>query len=326
MSVALPLTLALLAVTGCAERSAHTFREMAMGTECALTIHATDPEQARSAARLAMDRIHQLDHDLSDWLPDGELASLQGRAGVPRKLSPDLCAALRTGLQVNRESDGLFDPALRPLVVVWREARRTGVFPTAGQLEAARRESGCRHLQLDSSACQITIDSEIVPIDLGAIGKGFAAEEAYRLLQAGGHPDSLVAVGGDIRCGTPPPGRSGWEVTIDDGLLPPIRVTLSEVAISTSGDREQSAFVQGRPVGHIIDPRTGNPLNRPTAVTVIAADGATADAWASALCVAGPEYARTLAPNCIRWRVTAVQGADRVTATSPEFPAWINHD
>lgn len=311
---------AVLVLSGCAQRCAYTFREMAMGTECAVTVHATDADEARNAARAAMDRVHQLDHDLSDWLPDGELAGLQGKAGVPCPVSADLCAALTTGLRVNRESDGLFDPALRPVVVVWRQARRADLMPTDSQLEAARRESGCQHLRLDESSCQLTIDIDTVPIDLGAIGKGIAAEEAYRVLQAGGYADSLVAVGGDIRCGTPPPGRAGWEITIDDGLLRPASVVLSQCAISTSGDREQSAFVQGKPVGHILDPRSGRPLGNPSAVTVIAPDGATADAWATALCVAGPELAQRIVPANIHCRVTAESGPAKLTWTSPGFP------
>jgi len=129
-------------------------------------------------------------------------------------------------------------------------------------------------------------------IDLGGIAKGYAAQKTIALLRAYGLRSALVAAGGDIVAGAAPPSEKGWRVTIlplthDDknaeGCL-----LIHDAAVSTSGDAEQFVEIEGVRYSHIVDPRTGLAVTGRSSVTVVAREGTTADAAATALSVLGP--------------------------------------
>jgi thiamine biosynthesis lipoprotein len=126
-------------------------------------------------------------------------------------------------------------------------------------------------------------------LDVGGIAKGFAADEAAAVLVKRRITRSLVAAGGDVVAGDPPPGRDGWVVAVV-GLGPSAvgSVTLRRQAVSTSGDAEQHVDVNGVRYSHILDPRTGQALVGRSSVTVIARTGISSDSLATALSVMEP--------------------------------------
>jgi thiamine biosynthesis lipoprotein len=129
-------------------------------------------------------------------------------------------------------------------------------------------------------------------LDLGGIGKGYAAQAAVDLLRRRGATRCLVALAGDVVAGDPPPGERGW--VIDSPLLPGRPIVLRNAAASTSGDSDQFVEIGGVRYSHIVDPRTGLGLTTGAAVTVVARDGASADSLATAVCVLGAERGAAL--------------------------------
>ena len=129
-------------------------------------------------------------------------------------------------------------------------------------------------------------------LDLGGIAKGYAVDEALAVLAAADVTRALVDAGGDMRLGDPPPGKPGWRIGVApleaDGP-PSRRLSLSGVAVASSGDAWQYIEIDGTRYSHIVDPRTGLALTDHSSVTVVAPDGITADALASAVSVLGPE-------------------------------------
>jgi thiamine biosynthesis lipoprotein len=127
-------------------------------------------------------------------------------------------------------------------------------------------------------------------LDLGAIGKGFAADEALRALGRAGITHGLVEIGGDLAAGTPPPGSGGWRVAVAAAGVPdaPLLVSIAHAGVATSGDAEQSLEIDNTRYSHVVDPLTGLGLTSGVAVTVVAPDAAAADALASAISVLGP--------------------------------------
>jgi thiamine biosynthesis lipoprotein len=125
-------------------------------------------------------------------------------------------------------------------------------------------------------------------LDLGGIGKGFAADEAQAVLRAHGIARALVAAGGDVVLSGPPPDRPAW--TVEIALPEPLRagatpLELHDAAVSTSGDAQQWVTLDGVRYSHIVDPRTGLALTGPSAATVIAPTGTASDALATAVSV-----------------------------------------
>jgi thiamine biosynthesis lipoprotein ApbE len=132
-------------------------------------------------------------------------------------------------------------------------------------------------------------------LDSGGIAKGYAADEALAALTSLGIKSALVALSGDIAIGSPPPGRSGWRIRVQDETL-----TLANAAVSTSGDQFQFVQIDGVRYSHILDPRTGRPLQSAPTVSVIALNGIDADSMATALSVAGLSVVKSLKLSSIR--------------------------
>src|SRR6185369_2960103 len=130
-------------------------------------------------------------------------------------------------------------------------------------------------------------------LDLGGIAKGYAINEALKILRGLGIDRALVEGGGDVGVSEPPPGKKGWRFelsSLDASNAPPARfLSLKNTAISTSGDLYQRLEIDGKRYSHIIDPRTGIGLTNHTLVNVIAPDSTTADSLTKVISVLGPE-------------------------------------
>ena len=130
-------------------------------------------------------------------------------------------------------------------------------------------------------------------LDLGGIAKGYAADEAMAVLKEHGISRSLVAAGGDIAVGAPPPGMDGWVIAIAqlESVDAPLSryLLLHDAAVSTSGDANQNVEIGGVRYSHIVDPRTGLALTGRSSVTVVAPDCTTSDGLATAASVLGPQ-------------------------------------
>ncbi len=261
-----------------------------MGTLFRIELYAPSQNAALLAATRAFDRIEQLEAIFSDYRSDSELNRLsrQGAAG-PQLVSRNLFEILERAQQISERTGGAFDITVGPEVALWREARRTRRLPTATQLAQARAAVGYQNLVLDREKRTVLLKRPDMKLDLGGIAKGYAADQALEVLKSQGIASALIDAGGDLTLGAPPPGKAGWKVSIaspDAGRLePPCTLVLQGVAIATSGNSRQFVEINGRRYSHIVNPSNGEGLTGAASTTVIAPDGSTADALATALSV-----------------------------------------
>ena len=176
---------------------------------------------------------------------------------------------------------------------LWRKARREKKLPDAERLAQALEAVGHQKMRLDSRSRTVQLLVPRMRLDLGAIAKGYATDEALKVLRRRGISRALVAGGGDMTLGDPPPGKKGWRIEIaplDTTNAPPARfVLLANAGLATSGDLFQHVEIGAKRYSHIVDPRTGIGLTDHSLVTVIAPDGITADSLATAVSVLGPD-------------------------------------
>ena len=275
----------------------YEYSEIIMGVEGRIVLYTQSEPQARAAARAAFDRMAQLDAVLSDYRADSEAMRLSATSGGPPvHVSDDLFRIVLRSKEISDASDAAFDITVGPLARLWRRARQTGTRPTQEDIDAAKLAVGAGRICLSEENQTIQLQQPKMQLDFGGIGKGFAADEALLTLADAGITRCLIDLGGDIRVGDPPWGKSRWSIALPPRLLeaPPI-IDLVQAAVATSGDTEQYVLIDGRRYAHIIDPRTGIALTNRVIVTVVAGDATTADALASAASVLGPECALELA-------------------------------
>jgi len=295
-----------------------------MGTLVSITVFAPDATRAREALRAGFDRIHALNAILSDYLPDSELSRVT-REGVGRPLpvSADLFAVLAASQRLAIATDGAFDVTQGPVIRLWRDARLQKRLPDAAALREASARSGHTHMRLDEERRTVTFDIAGMQLDVGAIGKGYAASEALAAITRAGVRSALVAASGDLAFSEAPPGQPGWRIRIHAGdigdtAIPPI-VRLVNRAVSTSGNAEQHLDIDGRRYSHVIDPASRTGLVDDITVTVVSSHGVVADGLDTAIGVLGPERGMALAEkadDAAALIVTRTSGGTRADASS----------
>jgi thiamine biosynthesis lipoprotein len=271
------------------------FTQPQMGLPFRIVLYATNQSEADTAVRAAFACISQLNDILSDYDSDSEVSRLSRTAGEGRAVpvSPDLWFALERSQTMAARTGGAFDPTVGPLVNLWRKARREKQLPRPDLLVEARAAVGWEKLRLDAKMQTATLLVPNMRLDLASVAKGYAVDEALKVLRAHGVTRALVAGAGDMAVSDPPPGRMGWRIEVaplDAANAPPSRfVLLRRAGLGTSGDLFQRVEIDGVRYSHIVDPRTGLGLTDHSLVTVIAPDCATANTLATAASVLGPQ-------------------------------------
>jgi thiamine biosynthesis lipoprotein len=265
-----------------------------MAVPIEIVLYSPDEPTANGSAQAAFDRIRQLNAIFSDYDSESELRRLCATSGEGRSVpvSEPLWRVLTRAKEVSEWSEGAFDVTLGPMIRIWRRARSLHELPEKRKLDEARQLVGYHLMEFDPLRRAVELKKRGMRIDLGGIAKGYAAEDAIRVLGQRGITRAMVHAGGDICVGDPPPDKPGWIVALPplEGNAPPSAyLCLSRRSIATSGDLEQYTLIDGRRYSHIVDPKTGVGLTDHSLVTIVAADGATADALATAVSVLGPQ-------------------------------------
>ncbi|MDB6023237.1 MAG: FAD:protein transferase [Pedosphaera sp.] len=253
-----------------------------MGTVVSITLYAPDAHAATTAAEAAFRKFVTLERIMTSYDSKSELMQLCLRpVGVPTCVSPELFEILQESKRVAKETDGAFDITVGPFVRAWRAARKSNVLPTAQEIAGMRQSVGYEKLRLDARAQTVTLLASNMNLDLGGIGKGYAADKALGVMRRMGVTRALVAASGDIAIGDAPPGKPGWKVGIEalDGAPDELArtVLLHNAGVSTSGDTEQNVEIGGVRYSHIIDPKTGLGMTDHIQTTIIGPNATVTD-------------------------------------------------
>lgn len=261
------------------------FEQPCMGTVFRLVVWGPE-ETAASAAMAAFERVEQLEQVLSDYREDSELSRVCRTAWrEPQVISPELYEVLEASLEWGRITGGAVDVTVKPLVELWKLARHQGHLPDPELLAEARSRTGLDKMRLNPRTRSLRLAVPGMKLDLGAVGKGYAADQVLALLKSRGLFRVLVDGGGDLSLGEAPPGEEGWRIRLEEEGVSPRQIRLRRCSVATSGDRYQFLELDHVHYSHILDPRTGYGVTHQGSATVIAPQGIAADALATALCV-----------------------------------------
>lgn len=245
------------------------------------------------AASAALELVNRLEDQMSIYRPHTELSLLNARgAAGPVPVERRLFDLLRRAVQLSIETEGAFDPTAGPLVGLWRNCRKEKRLPSEQEIAEALIRIGCQHVVFDEDQATIRFAQPGITLNLNAMGKGYALDRAAEML--GPHASDWLMHGGfsSILARGAHAGCKGWPVGIRHPLFPNRQlatVLLKDRAMSTSGSAVQFFRHRGKKYGHIVDPRSGWPVDSMLAVTVLAPDAARAEALSTAFFVLGVE-------------------------------------
>ncbi len=284
----------VIAALGCA--SGHASREVstgryAMGTVLELILVGPDEatlERSRSDALAEVERLEGL---LSTWRAESDVSRLNQAAGRGAiEVDPDVAALLARSVELAHATRGTFDVTVGPLVALWREAAERDALPDPSALESARARVGADRLAVQRGAGSAS--AALAPgsaVELGGVAKGYALDRARAVLGAGVDAALLSFGQSSTWAIGRPPDAAGWRLLArgPDGGFAGI-LTLRDRALSVSGTFGQASEIGGRRYGHVLDPRSGEPLTRSREALVVATDATLAEALSKALLVLGP--------------------------------------
>jgi thiamine biosynthesis lipoprotein len=268
----------------------------AMACRFEITLPISDQAGVR-VAQNALDEIDRLEAQLTVFREDSEVSEINRTASTgPVMVEPQLFSLLWRCQQLHSETAGAFDVTSGPLTRAWGFLRREGRLPQADVLAAARSCVGSEKLLLNHERRRIQFARAGVEINLGSIGKGYALDRVAATMRRRGVGSALLNAGSSSMraIGAGQPGSRGWSVGLRDPRYKDRRLALlrmRDCALSTSGSEEQFFEYEGKRYGHIIDPRSGQPAEGVTSVTVVADSTTVSDALATAFYVGGRELA-----------------------------------
>jgi thiamine biosynthesis lipoprotein len=262
-----------------------------------VVIYGDDTSPLRQAASAALDEVDRIDRLMSNYKKESELSRINREAAkAPVKVDAELFDFIAECLRYSRESDGAFDITVGPLMKAWGFFRGEGRMPTDAELAEARNRIGYQHVLLNQKDRTIFFDKSGVELDLGGIAKGYAVDRAVAVLKQYGVNSALVSAGGSTIYGLgAPPGKSAWEVKVQDPVdrnKTAMTVQLKDRALSVSGNYEKFFELGGVRYSHIMDPRTGKPVQGLLSVAVITRDGLSGDALDNVFYVLGVQQSR----------------------------------
>ena len=268
----------------------------AMACDWEVLLPRNVPDFAAEVAVEAMGLLERLENCWSIYRPHSELSRLNSQASVcGYEISADVVELLSAGLEAYQWTHGAFDITSGTLTDAWGFSRQKARKPDAAEIAEAMQGVGSCYIQLDPSHRQITFLKSGLKVNPGGIGKGLALERIAQWLIDSGLENFLIHGGkssirayGDRRSGA----GKGWPIALRNPANPEQvlgKIHLSNQAIGTSGHANQFFHYQGIRYGHVIDPRTGYPVQGVESVTVIAPNATIADALATGLYVLGPK-------------------------------------
>lgn len=279
-----------------------------MGTMCEVTVYPTNGDvDSRDAIAAAFEELHRIERLLSSWKSDSELMranAVAGKAGNPRpraELSKELYARVEVALKLAELTNGLFDPSVGPLVRAWgflpkcAEALHCSARISRDRLIAkAQQMVGWQKVLLHAATHEMEFNVPGMELDLGGIGKGYAAERAIEVLKQHGIQTALINLGSSSlkSLGMPPVYRGCPNIVGEHCAVWPIDIAdprsryhvVDKVflpagyGLATSGTYERSMGKHAKLGSHLIDPFTGKSLAGEFGVTVITLDAEIADA------------------------------------------------
>ena len=263
-----------------------------MGTLVFVTGVAPDEAVAKTAVAEGLAEIRRIEQFMSTWIPMSELSKVNAAAGKhPVHVGRENMEVLKASLRMAELTEGGFNITVGPAVAAWNVSQE-GRIPSRSELDEVRPFISLENVALDETASTVFLKRVGMQIDVGGIGKGYAADLVVEVMQKAGATAGVVALSGDIKTFGRMPDQERFIFGIqhprkEQGVILG-RIELENEAVSTAGDYQRFIMKDGIRYHHILDPVTLLPARGCQSVTIIAKDGVMADGLDTGIFVMGP--------------------------------------
>jgi thiamine biosynthesis lipoprotein len=266
---------------------------LVMNTIAKIIAVAHDEKTAQTAINAAFAEIYRLEKLMNRFDANSQLSLVNRTAAKePVKVDPALFDILQKSIDYSKLTDGAFDITVGPLADMWRKCAEANSMPSAQQLADVKKIIGYDKIILDANDYSVKLTAEGMRLDLGGIAKGFAADKAVAIMKNCGAAGGLVDLGGQIGCFGSTQTGGKWLIGIrnpskdaENKIL--MKLELTDMAVSTSGNYERFYKIAGKKFSHIFNPQTETSADIISSDTVICPDGTQADALSTAVNVLG---------------------------------------
>lgn len=249
-------------------------------------------------------RLREIENLMSVTIPSSDISRIKDTAGVETvQIDNDVFEVIEKAVYFAQLSDGAFDPSIRPLVSLWDINSDNPRVPSREEIELILPLINWQNIELDAQTHSVFLKKSGMALDLGAIAKGYAADEAASIIRNAGINSAIIEFGGNIVIVGENKNKRPWRVGIQNpndnrgvhlGIIQ-VSVTGEQQSIVTSGINERFFEKDGKRYHHIFSPSSGYPVeNELLSVTVITPNSIDADALSTAVFVLGYEAGRKL--------------------------------
>lgn len=280
------LVMISLFLSGAANAAWYKEEQAIMGTEITVDLWHEDERVATHCAALVFEEMQRINALMSPYLPESELARINAEAADrPVKISEELFALIKESLKYSEISGGAFDITFASVGYMYDYREKQ--HPSDQFIDQNVTKINYHHIRLNEKEHSIQFAVKGVRIDLGGIAKGYAIDTSVAILKRCGIKNGYVSAGGDSRIIGDRNGRP-WMLGIkhprqSDKVV--VKLPLSNVAVSTSGDYERFFIENGKRYHHIIRPQTGRSVSETWSTTVIGENATMTDALSTTLFV-----------------------------------------
>ena len=263
-----------------------------MGSDFEITVVAKTQLEADKQIAIAIGEISRIEALISSWKSTSQTSNINKNAGVaPVQVSEELFSLIQRALQISNLTDGAFDISYASMDKLWKYDGSMTQMPSKEAIKKSVAKVGYKDIVVDPQNSTVFLKNKGMKIGFGAIGKGYAADKAKKLLISNGVSGGIINASGDINSWGSKPSGSSWQVAITNPLNKNKAFAMLPIkdAVVTSGNYEKYVIFNSRRYSHIIDPRTGYPSQGIISVTVFAPKAELADALATSVFVMGVE-------------------------------------
>lgn len=310
----------LLLLSGCGADSPDDMREsviFAMDTIMSIKAYGANAQNALEAAE---SEIILLENLFSATIPGSDISNINASPTSANAVSAETMELLESAIAISEATEGALDVTVYPLIKAYGFPTGQYAVPNDDEISELLTHVGYRGIALGADALTVTLKDAGMALDLGAVAKGYTSNRLAQLLKERGISSALITLGGNVHALGSKPDGSLWRVAVQDpadssGIVGVLSV--SDMAVITSGAYQRFFEIDGEIIHHIIDPSTGRPAGSGLAsVTIIAADGVLADGLSTSLFIMGLDKAASFWRSKEDFEAVFIDSSGKIYITS----------